>query len=471
MKHPASRQRLASLPSIDKLLARTDVQALTDKFGRPVVLESIRASVADVRKKLVSGDDGFGCLDLAELIIEKAALGCNEMLSPSLKPVLNLTGTVLHTNLGRAPLPEVCIQRVVSIARGASNLEFDVEAGRRGDRDSHVENWIQMHTGAEAATVVNNNAAAVMLTLNSLARSQGVAVSRGELVEIGGSFRIPDVMSRADCELIEVGTTNRTHARDYLAGIESGAVAVMKVHTSNYAIQGFTNSVDEGEISEIANKHGVISITDLGSGCLVDLSQWGLPRERTVAEVVETGVDVITFSGDKLLGGPQCGIIAGKRDIIAKIKSNPMKRALRCDKLTLAALEAVLELYADPENLTQSVPAISLLTRSQREIRDLAEEVLPLFQHHLADSFEIDIVDCESQIGSGAVPINTLPSVAIRISARPSGSSSITRLALAFRTLAMPVMGRVHEASLWFDLRCLLNPSELAAGLEGLKCP
>lgn len=461
--------KLAALPSVDRLLGHADVLGLIDSFGRSTVVDSVRHSIAAARSQLLERPDSIETADLNDFVIAMTQSRCSELLAPSLKPLINLTGTVLHTNLGRAPLPQGCIDRVVAVAKGASNLEFDLQQGRRGDRDSHVERWIQRHTGAEAATVVNNNAAAVLLTLNSLARQQGVAVSRGELVEIGGSFRIPDVMARADCRLIEVGTTNRTHAKDYVSGIEDGAVALMKVHTSNYAIKGFTKAVDEAELSEIATSHGVLSLTDLGSGCLLDLSQWGLPRERTVAEVIGTGVDIVTFSGDKLLGGPQCGVIAGKREIVDRIRANPMKRALRCDKMTLAALEAVLEMYANPESVCQTVPALRLLTRSREDIQALASEVVGAVREALKKDFAVETVQCQSQIGSGAVPVDTLASVAIKISPTAESSASISRLSQSFRELPRPVIGRVHDGALWFDLRCLESATDLCDAVGQLK--
>jgi len=458
MNDPASKVALASLPSVDRLLGRADVMALIDRYGRSTVIEMLREGVSDTRRELMAETRVVSSDSLADQVVRKADRNCVALMTPSLRRVINLSGTVLHTNLGRAPLPDTCIERIAAVARGASNLEYDLDQGRRGDRDSHVTRWVKRHTGAEAATIVNNNAAAVLLTLNSLAQGESVAVSRGELVEIGGSFRIPDVMSKAGCRLAEVGTTNRTHSRDYAAAVDSGAVAVMKVHTSNYTIEGFTASVDESELSELARKLSVLSISDLGSGCLVDLSKWGLPRERTVREVIETGIDVVTFSGDKLLGGPQCGVIAGKQEIVDRVRRNPMKRALRCDKMTLAALEAVLELYADPENMIQAIPTLRLLTRSQSDIRGVAERMLPGFEKCLGAENRVEIVDCASQIGSGAVPVETLQS-----------GAQVNRLASAFRDLPQPVMGRIHDGALWFDLRCLIDEAGFVANLDSIK--
>ena len=352
----------SSIPSVDRVLGDPAVATLLAAHGHSRVTAAIREQLEGIRESLRSGEE---CpADMATVVAGVASLITNDD-ADAFKTLLNLTGTVLHTNLGRALLPPSAIEAVARVAGSNSNLEFDLENGRRGDRDDHIEALIQRITGAEAATVVNNNAAAVMLALNALAFDREVPVSRGELVEIGGSFRIPDIMARSGTRLVEVGATNRTHLADYENAIREETVLLLKVHTSNYEITGFTKSVTEAELAELGRKHNLPLMTDLGSGTLINLEQFGLPHETTVQDMIEAGADVVTFSGDKLLGGPQAGIIAGRKDLIARIKSNPMKRAMRVDKMTLAALQAVLKLYLTPEKLVSDVPTIRQLARSR----------------------------------------------------------------------------------------------------------
>ena len=441
---------LAALPSVDRLLQRRESEALIAGHGRAAVTDAIRAVLSEIRsapEPLPGGD----------IILDRVAQRLEALARPSLRPVFNLTGTVLHTNLGRAQLPEEAIEAMAAAARSSVNLEYDLAAGKRGERDAHVEGLLCRLTGAEAATVVNNNAAAVLLVLSTLAARKEVPTSRGELIEIGGAFRLPDIMARSGCRLREVGTTNRTHLSDYADAIGPKTGLVLKVHTSNYAIQGFTSSVPERDLASLCRSRGVPFAVDLGSGTLVDLSRFGLPHEPTAAESLERGADLVTFSGDKLLGGPQAGIIVGRGALVDKIRRNPLKRALRVDKITLAALGAVLRLYSDPERLAARLPALRLLARPLDEIHSMAERLLPLFK-----SFQVSVVDCESEIGSGAQPTQRLPSAGLAI--RPGTAKT----AAAFRNLPIPVIGRLQDGALILDLRCLEDEAAFASQLSGL---
>ena len=385
------------------------------------------------------------------------------LLEPSQRRVFNLTGTVLHTNLGRALMAEEAIEAAVTAMRSPSTLEYDLADGSRGERDDHIAPWLCRLTGAEAATAVNNNAGAVLLVLAALAAGKEVIVSRGELIEIGGAFRIPDIMARAGCRLVEVGTTNRTHLKDYESAIGPETAAIMKVHPSNYAVQGFTKSVSAAELVPLARSRGIPVIEDLGSGTLVDLETWGLPHEPTAREAIEAGIDVVTFSGDKLLGGPQAGLLVGSKALIEKIAKNPLKRALRLDKVRLAALEATLRLYADPERLAQRVPTIRSLARPPLEIRAQAERLLPAFAAAIGKGWRAGIQQVRGQIGSGALPVDLLPSFAL--CARGRG---LDKLAEAFRKLPIPAIGRIEEGALLFDVRTLDDEAAFADQLEAM---
>ncbi len=442
-------------PSIDRMAAWPALHTLRERAGHKLLVEALRAWVEAKRGTPEIADEAT------------CALWCANRLAPLVEPsqrrVFNLTGTVLHTNLGRALMAEEAIAAAVEAMRSPTSLEYDLADGGRGERDDHVAPWLGRLTGAEAATAVNNNAGAVLLALAALAAGKEVIVSRGELIEIGGAFRIPDIMARAGCRLVEVGTTNRTHLKDYEAAIGPETAAIMKVHPSNYAVQGFTKSVSAAELVPLAHGRGLPVIEDLGSGTLVDLETWGLPHEPTAREAIEAGIDVVTFSGDKLLGGPQAGLLVGRKPLIERIARNPMKRALRLDKVRLAALEATLRLYADPERLAARLPTIRSLARPASEIRAQAERLLPIFARAIGAGLTAEIQQVRGQIGSGALPVDLLPSFAL--SARGHG---LNRLADRLRGLPIPVIGRIEHDALLLDLRTLDDEAAFARQLEGV---
>jgi L-seryl-tRNA(Ser) seleniumtransferase len=459
----------AVLPSVERVLTSENAAPLIARFGRAAVTAAVRAVLDELRAELAAGQAHADGID--STIGTRLARRLEDEFRPSLRPIFNLTGTVLHTNLGRAPLPREAVE-AMALAAGASNLEYDLDKGARGDRDDHVERLLAKLTSAEAATVVNNNAAAVLLVLNSLAPGKEVPVSRGELIEIGGSFRMPDIMVRAGCRLREVGTTNRTHLADYAGAIGPKTALVMKVHASNYTIEGFTAAPDEAALARLCHERGLPFVVDLGSGALIDLERFGLPHERTPMETLGAGADLVTFSGDKLLGGPQAGIVVGRADLVARIKRNPMKRALRLDKMTIAALAAVLRLYADPERLASRLPTVRALARPLAEIRALAERLAAPIAVRLPN-FNVAVVPCDSQIGSGALPTQRIASagVAITPTAKRGTGAALARLAASFRALPMPVIGRVHESAFVLDLRCLEDEVPFLAQLASLTPP
>ena len=463
MNDSLARRRL---PSLDRLLREPSVLILIERFGRPGVTQAARAELAAARAELASGHGSFDETTLIDACTQRLH---REAMS-SLRPVFNLTGTVLHTNLGRALMPRSAVDAVVQAMTRPVNLELDLGGAERSERDRHIESLLVALTGAEAALVVNNNAAGVYLALNTLASRREVPVSRGELVEIGGAFRIPDIMARAGAKLVEVGTTNRTHLRDYENSLSPRTAALMKVHTSNYAVRGFTAAVGEGKLAALAHAHGLPMITDLGSGTLVDLEELGLPHEPTPRDAIAAGVDLVTFSADKLLGGPQAGLVVGKRELIERLRANPMKRALRVDKMTLAALEAVLRLYQDPDRLRAELPTLAFLTRPAAEIAAQARRLVPAVRVAAGNSVEVDVREVRSQIGSGSLPLDLIPSHAISLGIQGRRRHAFAaEIARAFRDLPVPVLGRVHDGAFVMDLRCLDHEDEFVAQLGLLE--
>jgi len=458
--------RFAALPAVDRLLNEPAFAASIAVHGQPLVKRAIKDELSAQRKSLLAGGAAAALPALIDAIQQRLAGLC----APTLRSVINLTGTVIHTNLGRALLSEEAIDAVGCAMRGYAALEYDLAGGDRGDRDDLVDGLLRELTGAEAVTAVNNNAAAVVLSLAALAAKKEVLISRGELIEIGGAFRMPDIMKTAGCKLVEVGTTNRTHARDFEAALGPRTGLIAKAHTSNYAVTGFTAAVDDAMLAKIAHAHGVPYMVDLGAGALIDLSRYGLPKEPLPQDSLAAGADIVTFSGDKLLGGPQAGIIVGTRAAVEKIKKHPLKRALRCSKLTLAALEATLRIYRSDHRLAERLPVLMLLTRAPDDIRAAAERLLPLMQRFAGESFVVRIDACASQIGSGALPVDRLPSFALKIRgpAQRSGRA-LAQLAQRLRGLPVPVLGRIHDDALWLDCRTLLAADEatLRAQLGG----
>ena len=453
------------LPSVDEVLRSDALAGALAQFGRSAAVGAVRAVLADARAK------GAGSADVAAYA-RAAAARLEAEAQPNLKPVFNLTGTVLHTNLGRALIAESAIEAATIAMRNAVALEFDLGGGRRGERDELVRDLLCELTGAEDATIVNNNAAAVLLVLNTFAKGKDAIVSRGELIEIGGAFRMPDIMSRAGAKLREIGTTNRTHMKDYVGALSDKSGLILKVHTSNYRIEGFTKEVGARELAALAHEHKVPLVNDLGSGTLVDLTRFGLKHEPTVAEAVAEGADLVTFSGDKLLGGPQTGFIVGRKALIEKLNKNPMKRALRVDKIRLAMVEATLRLYRDPDSLAQKLPTYRLLARPLKEMQEVARRIVPALQDRLGAGFAVTSAPCTSQVGSGALPVETLPSLAVSISVNGRGGGRLlTALSNTLRRLPVPVVGRIEKDALLFDLRCLENVDGFLTNLATLQPP
>ena len=440
-----------ALPKVDEMLGWAELQSAAAGFPRWALLDAVRLALERRREGLSrladpAADPGSGRERLIASVLEiLPARGL-----PHLRPVINASGIIVHTNLGRSPLAEEALEQIARVARGYSNLEYTLGDGERGSRQDHCEEVLLRLTGAEAALAVNNNAAAVFLCLNTLAEGREVVVSRGQLVEIGGSFRIPDVMRKSGALLREVGTTNKTRPSDYRDAVGPATALLMRVHTSNFRVVGFTAAVELPELVEIGRAAGVPVLDDLGSGCLVDLSPFGLPGEPTVQEAVAAGADLVTFSGDKLLGAPQAGMIVGRRDLISRIRTNPLHRAMRIDKLTLAGLEATLRLSLDGERGRDRIPTLRMISEPANSVRQRARRALRRLSPETRSRWSAAVVSSTCQVGGGALPIEPLPSAALALGGpeRPAH-----RLEEALRRAPLPVIGRMQEGRLLLDLR------------------
>jgi L-seryl-tRNA(Ser) seleniumtransferase len=446
---------LRELPSIDRLLNHARCAALLTRYNRDYVTQKCRAALDQLRANIRQGKGQFlnddAILDQVEAQVELES-------RPGHIRVVNATGTILHTNLGRALLSQAAIDAMVAVAGKPINLEYDLAAGKRGKREETLEQLLVDLTGAEAATVVNNNAAAVLLGLNSLAQGKEVIVSRGELIEIGGAFRIPEIMAKSGAILREVGATNRTHPADYENAINENTALLLKVHTSNYKVVGFTAEVTLEQMVAIGKQHHLPVMEDLGSGALIDLSQYGLSKEPLVGERIAAGADVVTFSGDKILGGPQAGLMVGKKELIGKMNKNHLQRALRCGKVTLAALEATLRRYRQSPNIVEEIPTLRAFTRSVDEVRGMGQSVLPKLEAALGNGYQLSLQDSTSQIGSGALPTEELPTVVITVAHPKRGANAIAK---QFRQADPPIIGRIQDDKFLLDLRTIFDAGDL----------
>ncbi len=449
------RQILSSIPSVDELMRENELQELSRIYPRTAVVDGIREYLQQYRKLVMFAEkeedlaavDG---LDIVAGIAERVHL----MMRSNLINVVNATGVVLHTNLGRAPISTRLKDHIWEIASGYSNLEMDLGSGERGLRYYHVEELLCKLTGAQAALVVNNNAAAVMLALSTIAKGRQVVVSRGQLVEIGGSFRVPDVMEQSGASLVEVGTTNKTYLSDYEMAVNENTGALMKVHTSNYRILGFTSEVESEDMVALGKKLGIPVIEDLGSGMLMELTEYGLPYEPTVQQAVKAGLDVVTFSGDKMLGGPQAGIIVGNREYIDKMKSNPLTRAVRIDKLTLAALEGTLRLYTDKELALKEIPVLKMLTYDLEELGKKATRLGQRLKKAIAGKAVITIEDDFSEVGGGSMPLHKMPTKAVVLELKDASLPELEKKLRAYKT---PVVARIYRDRLILDVRTIMD--------------
>ena len=444
-------QLYRNIPKVDVLLEMEIIQLLIEQYGRETVMEAIREEMEALRAFIGACEEEEKIVRQIQDLPQQIVRHVERLHTPNMRMVINGTGTILHTNLGRAPISQEHVSKLADIVTGYSNLEYNLEAGKRGERYSHFEKLLCKLTGAEAAMAVNNNAAAVMLILSSMAKGGEVIVSRGELVEIGGKFRIPDVMEQSGASLVEVGTTNKTHYSDYEEAITENTKALLKVHTSNYRIVGFTDTVTIDELVPLAKEHDLPIIEDLGSGVLIDLSKYGLTYEPTVQDSIRKGADVVCFSGDKLLGGPQAGIIIGKKKYIDQMKKNQLTRALRIDKFTATVLELVLQEYLSEEKAIQNIPVLRMITETEEEVAHRAQNLKRMLRRAgLAAEFGLE--KCESQIGGGSLPLERIPSMAVTI--KPE-KMSVPQLEEKMRHLEVPIIPRTANDTIYLDVRTI----------------
>ncbi|MGY4674647.1 L-seryl-tRNA(Sec) selenium transferase [Ursidibacter arcticus] len=453
-----------SIPALDRLLKTDQGEQLILKFGHQAVVKQIRVLLTQIRQEIHQTHTLPDICQSDEQLLAQVREQLSQQTNVAIKPVFNLTGTVLHTNLGRGLWSENAIQAATQAMKHNVALEFDIEAGKRSHRDHYVSQLLSQITGAEAACIINNNAAAVLLILATFAQGKEVIISRGELIEIGGAFRIPDIMQQAGCKLVEVGTTNRTHLKDYRNAITENTAFLMKVHTSNYQIQGFTASVSEEELVALGKEFNLPVISDLGSGSLVNMQTLNLPAEPMVQDKVLSGVDLISFSGDKLLGGPQAGIIVGKKSLISQLQQHPLKRVLRCDKVILSGLEATLRQYLFPDQLTRSLPTLQLLTQTLDELKQKAEQLKACLCKRLDSRYILQIEPSLAQIGSGALPTEQIPSIAVTISSE--NQRDLLELEQQFKNYPNPMITRISQQKMWLDLRSVGQFEELLKQLE-----
>ncbi|MBM4277615.1 MAG: L-seryl-tRNA(Sec) selenium transferase [Deltaproteobacteria bacterium] len=466
---PTLRQQvLRKIPSVDEILSREEILDLLRIHPRAVVVEAIRKGLGRLREEILSRDNLSGSEETLlsfENIFPLFQKEIDSQVRPRLRRVINATGIVIHTNLGRAPLHPLALKQIVEVAKAYSNLEYDLALGERGDRYSHAEEILCRLSGAESALVVNNNAGAVLLCLNTLSEGREVVISRGELVEIGGAFRIPDVMKRSGALLKEVGTTNRTHLKDYQRAIGPQTALLLKVHTSNFRVMGFTSEVSLAELVQMGREQHLLVMEDLGSGCFIDLTQYGMEKEPMVQEAIETGVDVVTVSGDKLLGGPQAGIILGKKDILDSIKVNPLMRALRIDKLTLAALEATLLLYLEEKRAMEEIPTLRMLGLDMRKLKRRGRRLLKHLQEKVKKGVQFTLKEDVSRVGGGSLPLQELPTIVLSLK---SSDRSVNSLEQGLRKADPPIISRISKDELILDMRTVFDEEIplLVSGIE-----